>query len=1387
MTAQADPPAHARPRRRFPLRGLLVVLGGIVLVLVGLVAAAPFALRSQRGLALLESVADGLPAGRLGRLEVQGLAGDPLGAFSVRRLAIRDGEGVWLEARGLSVGWSPMALAGREVRIDGAAAEKVRVLRRPVLGPPQPPRPLPVTITLSRLSATVELEPAFSVRRGLFRLGGGLQARRGEGGGYSARLDADSLLRRGDHLDLELDLGDDRPLKVRAEALEANGGALAGAAGLPVDRPFSLSLAADGKVEQGRLLADLRSGDLRPVKLEGGWRPEGGEISGLVDLSASSLTRPVADRLGALLRISGKARGTAGQRGRYDMDLDLVTDAARAKLLGPVEFDERRTGREGVEVTAMAPSLGRILGGVEAGPAQITGRFNGDPGDWRLKGQARVEKTGLAGYALGALEGPFEVAAAKGRVDLDARIRGAGGRGQGLVFALLGQAPSLDLKAARLADGEILLEDVKASGAGFRATGSGSRGLLGGLSFSGNAEVSRLDAGLPGASGRLNARWSARLARPQAPWEVTLAASGDRFASGVAELDRLLGGKPQLDARLSLRDGNLRFDRLDLRGAALEVRAPGARLTGDVLEAPFTWSASGPFAAGPVEIVGKASGAGRLGGRLAAPELAANAAFDAINLPGLELRAARVDLNWTKAGGSAQVRAGSPYGPASARTRFAFPEGGVRLSDIEVDAGGLRASGEAALGARGASQADLKVDLGPGAFLAEGRVTGAVRLQDRRGEGPWVEADLTARNALLPGEGLSITEGRLSAEGPLARLPFRLEARGQTTAGDWSLDGSGFAAQQAGGYRIDFDGGGEAAGRKVRTTETAVLELSGAERRARLRLSLDRGGAAALDLALGPKQARVTGRLDDVPASFLNPDLAGRLDARFEIQGEGARLVGQAEGSLQDVRASDSDPSLGVSGRFRAGLAGERLTVQADLSNAQGMRAEGNVGLPVTTRLDGFRIAPDRQGPLSGRVVATGEIRPLWDLFVGGEQSLSGRVDLRGDLSGTLAAPRAAGTAEIENGAFADAATGLVLKNVTVRSRLSETAIQIDRATGADGQGGTLSGSGVISLQEGAASSFRLDLLNFRVIDNDLATATASGQASMTRAADGRVTLKGGLTINRADVTAAAPTPTGVTPLAVTEINRPVEVGRKAQRQGAGPAVALDVTLKAPQHVYIRGQGLDLEMSVDARVSGTSARPRLTGLARVVRGSYAFADKRFEIDPSGVVYLSEDPSRIRLDLAAVRSDPDLTAIIRIRGTAARPEISLTSTPPLPTDEIFSQLLFGRSASQLSPLETAQLASAVAAMAGGGALDVIGNLRGLAGLDRLTFAGGADGEGVEVSGGKYLTDNVLLIVTGGGRDGGSAQVEWNVSRSLSLISKLSGQGGNTLSVRWRRDY
>jgi len=188
----------------------------------------------------------------------------------------------------------------------------------------------------------------------------------------------------------------------------------------------------------------------------------------------------------------------------------------------------------------------------------------------------------------------------------------------------------------------------------------------------------------------------------------------------------------------------------------------------------------------------------------------------------------------------------------------------------------------------------------------------------------------------------------------------------------------------------------------------------------------------------------------------------------------------------------------------------------------------------------------------------------------------------------------------------------------------------------------------------------------------------------------------------------------------------------------------------------------------------------------VVRGDYDFAGKRFAFDERSTVRLATDPKDIRLDLTASRDDTTLKAAVQIRGTAARPEITLTSTPTLPNDEVLSQVLFGRSASQLTPVEAAQLASALSSLAGGGGFDVIGNLKSFAGLDRLALGGGGT-DGVTVSGGKYLTDDVYLEITGGGREGPSAQVEWRINRALSLISKLAGQGDGKLAVRWRKDY
>ena len=866
------------------------------------------------------------------------------------------------------------------------------------------------------------------------------------------------------------------------------------------------------------------------------------------------------------------------------------------------------------------------------------------------------------------------------------------------------------------------------------------------------------------------------------------------MATGFPEIDRLLGGKPQLKADASLKDRRLAIGSAQLTGAAMRAQTAGVLAPDGGLAFKVDWSADGPFRAGPAEITGKARGSGAISGTLSQPRADLIADLAEIDVPRLPLKDAHLTLSFLSkpdgSSGMAALTAASAFGPARARADFRFPVGGIDLTGLSVDAGGVKASGALSLRSNAPSAANLEVAVTRGALLDAGRVAGAVRIADAQG-GARTSLDLVAEGARLPDSAVTVRTARLTADGPLSRLPYIIRgdgaAEGGLLGGKWSLDGRGVLAAAKPGYAATFEGGGKLGGRDLRTLEPAQVRFGGPDRSARLRLAASEGGRIDLDGRLSDAGTDIRTQVTGLGLGLLNEDLAGRTDATLVLQGKGTRLEGALEAKLAAARARGSPAASGIDGRLTGKLSGDSLSLTLAATNAQGLNANGTIVLPAEASAAPFRVAIARERPMRGQFMAEGEVRPLFDLLIGGERSLAGKVHTEGTIGGSLAHPSATGAISVDAGRFDDGSTGLSLRNVALKADFTQDGVNITQSSGVDGRGGSVSGSGRISLVREGASSFRLALKGFRLIDNDLATASASGEATINRAADGKVRLTGALTIDRADVAARVPTPSGVVTMEVVEKNRPPDLAASLPPAGPrGDGWALDVSLKAPRGVFLRGHGLDTELALDARVRGTTAHPDLSGTAHVVRGGYDFAGKRFEFDPQSVVYLSTDAAAVRLDLTATRDDPTLTAQVRIRGTAQRPEIMLTSTPSLPNDEVMSQVLFGRTASQLSPLEAAQLASAISALAGGGGLDVVGNLRTFARLDRLALGGG-DASGVTVSGGKYLTQNVYLELTGGGREGPSAQVEWRVRRTLSIISRLGASDNSHLAVRWRRDY
>ena len=1384
----APPPRRRGPRPpRSPAGWAALGVVLLVLLVAAAVTTARYGVLTPQARLLIEARTSGIKLGRFGRLKVEGLGGDVWRHFTIRRLTVSDEKGVWLRAEGLDLRWSYGALVRRRLQIDSASAAKVTVIRRPTLSPKGPPSAgLPLTVNVRQARLRLETLPAFSQRYGLYEVSGRVRLERGDRG-RSGAVKISSLTHLGDYLDLGFDVGRARPLRIRADGQEARGGALGGALGLPADQTFALSARATGTAGGGRLDVRLTSGRRVPLDAHGSWTARGGVVFGRAQLQASSLMRPYVRMFGPTARFAAAAV-RAGD-GRYGVALRLGTRNLALAAQGPAELPALRS-REGLHAAVVVADLSRVIGGPRLGAGRAQGLLSGAPSDWRFRGAAQVSDARFAGYRLAGLSGPATVTGKGGRITAMISAAGSGGSGSGLLAGLLGPAPRATVEASRLADGRLLIRQADAQGAGLRLEASGSRSLFGALQFKGRMDVTDLRRAHGDARGALQAGWSATQAKAGAPWLLTAEGRAAGFRTGLDELDRLFGPSPRVKARAALADGVFAVSDLTVDGDKAQASARGRFDPSGPLALETRWSAEGPFQAGPVQISGRASGSGAVTGTLSAPRADLAADFAAIDLPRLPLQATHVHVTFLKGptglSGGLAVTGTSEYGPARANASFRFAEGGVDLTGIDADAGGVRAAGALSLRQSRPSTADLTVSAGPGALLTRGRIEGTVRIVD--GPQPSGALELRATGAQIRGSGLLLTRARLAGSGPLSRLPFDLSADAETLQGPVSISGSGVYSQTGGTRQAAFTGSGRFRQVTFRTLEPIELQLAGADQSARARLEVG-GGRFDLDLRQTAAGADVRAALRGVDIKALDQDFEGRIDADVALQGKGPRLAGRMNARLADARSLDAPSDVAVNATVSGTLDGDVLEVQAQATGAKGLQTDVAATLPVEASASPLRLAIVRSRPVRGRFTASGEVQPLWNLVYGSERELAGQVRLDGQIAGTLADPQLTGRAAVSGGRFRDFSTGLVLTSLSLNADLKGDVITLQDLDARDEKNGRVTGSGTASLQRGGGSSLKLQLSNFRLLDNDTAQAAATGQVAVTRAGDGKVRIEGDLGIDRAEINAETKLRPSVVSMEVRETNLPASSGGELVQArptpGRGPPIALDVTLRAPRHVFVRGRGVDAELSLDAHVGGTVARPQLEGVARIVQGNYDFAGKRFEFDETGAIYLASDAEKIRLDLAASWEAPSLTATIRIRGTAAKPEITLQSSPSLPQEEILAQVLFGASASQLSGAQTAQLASTVTALATGGGFDVLGSLRQFAGLDRLAI-GGDQVSGVTVAGGKYITNDVYLEIIGGGREGPTAEVDWRIRRGFSIVSQLGGQFGARLAVRWTHD-
>lgn len=1384
-------------------RRILRVLAWSLLAIVALIGGAVGVVTlTDVGRDKLAAIISDLASSETSSLKVGGINGIWGGHLTVDHVVMADAKGAWLVLRDVELDWSPLALLSSTFKADRVAVGRIELARLPQ--PSAEPdtggdTSLPVSLDIARFEL-----PDIAVGP---ELAGGI-ARLAANGSLTAAADLKSI---GVKADVERTDGEAGSIKATVEfmpaekklavdivASEPRGGLLATTLGLPGEPAVDLVVSGSGPYSdwQGKGSFSIDGTVITTVTARHGVTNRGNRIEASGDGSferflPASLRPLVAGNAaftfaGTLLAEGGidveqatlrSAAVTVDARGAIDpaaqSDFTLAAEATAAPVR--LSFGE---GPEPITLSLRSANV-RATGSGDAPTADI----QADLADLALPGHG-FENVGLTAHSDG-----FDIASMSGPVDISLRA-GAGGSVNETVASLLAGALALDASAV-VAGNTLTLR-----------SGSFSSGTAK-ADLSGTADITK--------------------------GTVTADIKADISAAVVPETARTpLGERVALSARVS-RDaaGAISVSGLDLASGGLAVKGD-ASLAGEAVDARLTGSLA-DVARLSAEARGAIDFALTASGPLAAPALTASVTADRFDAAGYSV----TDLEFS-AQGVADLA--NPTATVSVRGDIGGQrlEGGAELAsdggarvirNLSLALGENRISGDLDLDEAFVPSGEIALtlpDLAPLAALAletvQGSAQGRIRF-DRKSGTPSMNVDLAAttlKRGDMEAEGLSVVAAidnymampgisgsvratRIAAGADIRALDVALSRDGRWTAFSGGATVNGIAAKASG--RVGFEG------------ETTRIEISAADAKplgievklARPTAGSLAGGITTLEtivLALGGGTVTAEGTIAEtlalnvqvgkMPAGIANQIVPG-LGAAGTISGT-ARITGApadptvgftvdwagAE-TTQTREAGFGAMRIASTGDFRANV----LSFQANVGDGSGLglKGGGTVSLAGAPRL---ALEFGGQVPfsfLTRRLAAQG-------------LSLTGTSNVTLNLSGPASAPVVNGSIRASDARFVDARSGIAINALAADIAVNSGVATIRSLTGTLSSGGNLSAGGTIGIDvaQGFPADLTLRLTDGRYTDGRLVTASLSGDLKVTGGLMGAPLLAGTINLGKTVITVPERLPTSLARLGVEHRNASAAVRSQAEALqpagsggGGGTGLTLDLQLNAPQQIFIQGRGVDAELGGSLRLTGSLSAPSATGQFTLRRGRLSVLGKRLDFTRGTAGFSgSLVPT---LDLAADSAADGATVTILVTGSADDPRFAFSSSPSLPEDEILARLVFGRSMSNLSPLQIAQLADAAAQIAGvGGPTSLLTTLRSKIGIDDLDVTTDATTGDAAVSAGKYLNDNTYVTIQKGEKAGsGKATINLDVGRGVKLRGEAAEDGKAKGGIFYEKEY
>lgn len=347
----------------------------------------------------------------------------------------------------------------------------------------------------------------------------------------------------------------------------------------------------------------------------------------------------------------------------------------------------------------------------------------------------------------------------------------------------------------------------------------------------------------------------------------------------------------------------------------------------------------------------------------------------------------------------------------------------------------------------------------------------------------------------------------------------------------------------------------------------------------------------------------------------------------------------------------------------------------------------------------------DAEGAVNGALRIRGDLAPLASSLALRDVRIGGRATIDFVVGGTASAPRVSGEGRIVGGLFEHLRFGTFLRDLVVDAVAEGSGRVRFGLRGNDGAAGAVQGHGWVSFRpEGDIGiDGTLDFTKTLLVRRDDITVTANGSITYAGTLQSGV-LSGMVEASRVDIRLPDPLPLTIAVLDVVEEGPKMIDGKvvaDTDRRETKPWVGqLDLTVKMPRGVLVRGRGLDSEWWGLVRVTGTTDAPRLLGQLTANEGTISFAGREFTLREGGLEFTGTERIDPLVTLSAQSPMADIVAILEVAGWSSDPRVTLTSEPKLPKDEILSRIMFEKSVSRLTSGEALRLAEALTLMARG---------------------------------------------------------------------------------------